>query len=112
MSRWFLMSCCLLVLTAVAQIGPTRAHDAKPLGGRCASDRDCQLGLACLSRDGVIEGQCSATCNATLSCQDRFGTASMCLGADVCARTCGNDAGCPSDSGCNAYGWCEAKAER
>ena len=108
MSRWFLVSCCLVVLTAVAYIGPTRAHDARPLGGQCGSDRDCQLGLSCTHVNGVMDGQCSASCNATPSCQERFGSESMCLGADVCARTCGNDQGCPHGSSCNAYGWCDA----
>jgi hypothetical protein len=107
MNRWLLVSCCALVLTAIAYIEPTRAHDAKALGGDCASDRDCQLGLSCLHIAGVLEGQCSATCNATASCQERFGGESMCLGADVCARTCGNDAGCSTGGSCNAYGWCE-----
>jgi hypothetical protein len=109
MSRWLLLSCCLLVLTAVAYIEPTRAHDARPLGGQCASDRDCQLGLMCAHETGVIEGQCSAVCNSTPACQERFGSESMCLGADVCARTCGNDDGCSHGGSCNAYGWCEAE---
>jgi len=109
MSRWLLVSCCVLVLSAIAYIEPTRAHDAKPLGGHCDSDRDCQLGLDCMFVAGVIEGQCSATCNSTASCQERFGSESMCLGADVCTRTCGNDAGCAAGGSCNAYGWCEGE---
>jgi hypothetical protein len=109
MSRWLLISCCLLVLTAVAYIEPTRAHDARPLGGQCATGRDCQLGLTCVDQAGVMEGQCSASCNSTPSCQERFGTESMCIGADICARTCSNDAGCSPGASCNAYGWCEGK---
>jgi hypothetical protein len=107
MNRWLLVSFCALVLIAIAYIEPTRAHDAKALGGECNSDRDCQHGMSCMQVAGVLEGQCSATCNATPSCQERFGAQSMCLGADVCARTCGNDAGCAGDGSCNAYGWCE-----
>jgi len=108
MSRWLFLACCALVLSAIASIGPTRAHDARPLGGRCSSDRDCQLGLGCVDQAGVMELQCAAPCNSTPSCQERFGADSMCLGADVCARTCGNDFGCPNGSTCNIYGWCEA----
>ena len=109
MSRWLLIGCCALVLIAMAYIEPTRAHDAKPLGGRCDSDRDCQADLSCVYVSGVIEGQCSATCNSTAACQERFGSHSVCLGADVCARTCGNDAGCAPGGSCNAYGWCEGE---
>jgi hypothetical protein len=107
MSRWLLVSCCLMVLGAVAHIGPTRAADARPLGGVCGSDRDCQYGLSCASETGVMERQCSAVCNVAAACQDSFGAESMCLGADLCARTCADDAGCPSGTSCNAYGWCE-----
>ncbi len=107
MSRWLLLFCCLGVLGAVAYINPTRAHDARPLGGACGADRDCQVGLVCTTEPGVLEGQCSATCNATVSCQDRFGAQSVCLGVDLCARTCMTDADCPSGSGCNVYNWCE-----
>jgi hypothetical protein len=109
MSRWLLVSCCLLVLTAVSYIEPTRAHDARPLGGLCVSDRECQLGLMCAHEAGVMEGQCSAMCNSTPSCQERFGAESMCIGADICARTCSNDAECASGGSCNAYGWCEGE---
>jgi hypothetical protein len=109
MSRWLLVSSCLMVLSSVAYIGPTRARDARQLGGACVTDRDCQLGLECVQQAGVMEGQCSASCNSTSSCQERFGSESMCLGADLCARTCGNDAGCASGASCNAYGWCEGE---
>ena len=107
MSRWLLLACCIVVLSAVAHIGPTRAHDARELGGQCGSDRDCQPGLQCLFESGVLEGQCSASCNATASCQERFGAQSVCLGVDICARSCTKDADCPAQSGCNVYNWCE-----
>lgn len=107
MSRWLFLSSCLLVLGAVAYAAePTRRPDAKDLGAACESTQQCQAGLRCGDED-VIPAQCSATCNDTSSCQERFGAASICLGADLCARTCGTNAECPGDTQCNAYGWCE-----
>lgn len=108
MSRWLLLSCCLVVLSAIAYIGPTRAHDARGLSGKCASDRDCQQGLSCTFDSGVLEGQCAASCNATASCHERFGSQSVCLGVDLCARSCSKDAECPTGTACNAYHWCES----
>ncbi|MDD9932643.1 MAG: hypothetical protein OXT09_03525 [Myxococcales bacterium] len=107
MSRWLLLSCCVLVLAALAYAEPTRSPTASGLGGSCATDRDCQLGLECAYVAGVIEAQCTASCNATPACQERFGTQSLCLGADLCTRTCEQDTDCPSDTACNTYGWCE-----
>ena len=107
MSRWLLLSCCLAVLGAVSYIGPSRAHDARPLGGACSADRDCQVGLVCAADRGVLDGQCTAACNATASCHVRFGAQSVCLGVDLCARSCMTDADCPSGNECNVYSWCE-----
>ena len=107
MSRWLLLASCLLVLSAVAYSEPRRAPNAHTLGGDCVSDRQCQLGLSCTYVADVIEGQCAAACNSTAACQTRFGSESVCLGADVCARTCAADRDCPSASRCNAFGWCE-----
>lgn len=110
MSRWFLLLCCGLTLVALASIEPpARAADAGPLGSACTVDRDCLLGLECVYEAGVMEAQCAARCNETAACQEDFGTASMCLGADLCARTCQADADCPEGAVCNAYGWCEAR---
>ena len=108
MNRWLLMFCCLLVLSALAQAEPTRGPSAKGLGGDCAIDRDCQLRLECGYVDGVIEGQCTASCNATAACQEQFGAHSLCLGADLCARACSGNANCPARSACNSHGWCES----
>jgi hypothetical protein len=97
------------VLVAVSNIEPRRQPDARPLGGSCQIDLECQVGLECAHVSGVMKGQCAASCNAEASCQERFGSASMCLGADLCARTCQADAECPSGSRCNDYRWCEAQ---
>ena len=107
MSRWLLLASCLLVLGAIFYMEPRRMPNAQMLGGACLSDRNCQLGLACTYVPGVMEGQCAAACNSTASCQERFGTESLCLGADVCARTCKLASDCPSGDRCNDYGWCE-----
>ncbi len=107
MSRWLLLSCSVLILGAVSHYRTVRSPTAQPLGGACLSDRDCQIDLDCTIAPGVIEGQCSASCNSTEACEETFGAASMCLGADVCARTCESSASCPADTACNAYGWCE-----
>ena len=108
MSRWLLLVCCVSVLGAVSSFETTRAPDAQPLGGPCVRDHECQLGLSCVFTPGVMEGQCTASCNETAACTERFGSKSMCLGADLCARTCHGDADCAQGSRCNAYGWCEA----
>ena len=107
MSRWLFLSLCALCLIAVSAVPPSRATNARPLGGSCATDRDCQSGLSCTYVDGVISGQCSASCSSTASCQERFGDDSMCLGADLCARSCSALVSCPEGDVCNAYGWCE-----
>ena len=107
MSRWLFLSLCALCLIALSAVPPTRAADARPLGGQCATDRDCQADLQCSYVDGVMSGQCTARCSSTPSCQERFGDDSMCLGADICARTCGALSGCADGELCNGYGWCE-----
>jgi hypothetical protein len=61
--------------------------------------------------DGVMAGQCAASCNSGASCQERFGDESMCLGADICARSCEDRSDCPEGNVCNAYGWCESAPE-
>ena len=107
MSRWLLLICCVSVLGAITAIEPTRAVNARALGDACAIDRDCQRGLSCVYAPDVMEGQCAASCNDTASCHERFGTESVCLGADLCARTCAGDADCTHGSRCNQYNWCE-----
>ena len=108
MSRWLFAACCLLCLVSFGFVEPVRSPTARPLGGECDKDRDCQLGMQCTFVAGVIEGQCAASCNSTPSCQERFGEQSLCLGADVCARACTGPQGCPAGSTCNLYGWCES----
>jgi hypothetical protein len=109
MSRWLLLTCCLSVLGAITAIQPTRPAGARALGGACAIDRDCQLGLSCVFVPEVMEGQCATSCNDTEACQEQFGSESMCLGADLCARTCKEDKDCAAGSRCNQYGWCEGR---
>lgn len=107
MSRWLLLICSVLFIGFVTDERSGRTPGAEPLGGACLTDRDCQLELECTIDPGVIEGQCSASCNADAQCQDRFGTLSMCLGADLCARSCDASQPCPDGTRCNNYGWCE-----
>jgi hypothetical protein len=108
MGRWLLLSSSLLVLGALTALGPvSRDPDAHALGGGCQATRECREGLSCVDRDGVIEGQCSATCSESSSCQAEFGAAALCLGADLCARSCARASDCPSGTDCNVYGWCE-----
>ena len=108
MSRWLFLSLCCLCLFAISAAPPARSATAHPLGGSCATDRDCQTDLSCTYVDGVMAGQCAASCNSAASCQERFGDESMCLGADVCARTCDGPSDCPDGNVCNLYGWCES----
>jgi hypothetical protein len=110
MSRWLFAALCALCAAAFGFVEPGRSPTARALGGACAHDRECQLGLQCTFLPDVLEGQCSASCNSTPACQERFGEQSLCLGADVCARACTSlDAQtCPKGSTCNLYGWCES----
>ena len=108
MGRSFILCSSLLVLGALIALGPvSRAPGAHALGGSCNATRDCREGLSCVDRDGVIEGQCSAACSESSSCQTEFGAAALCLGADLCARSCARASDCPSGTDCNVYGWCE-----
>lgn len=109
MGRWLLFSFSVLVLGAVGFINkaPARAPDARGLGGVCEETRECRTGSRCVEHLGVMEGQCSATCSESLSCQSSFGGNALCLGADLCARTCADSSECPEGTECNTYGWCE-----
>ena len=107
MSRWLFAALCALSAAAFGFVEPVRLPNARGLSGLCAHDRDCQFGLRCTFVPGVLEGQCSASCNSTAACQEHFGEASLCLGADICTRACTAPQSCPSGTTCNAYGWCE-----
>jgi hypothetical protein len=107
MGRWLLISGCLFVVSALTYSDATRAPDAQHLGGACSTTHECRKGTTCLEVEGVLSGQCSTACNATDACQQQFGAAAICLGADVCARTCEASRDCPSGTACNTYGWCE-----
>jgi hypothetical protein len=110
MGRWLLLSACLFVVGALTYNDVTRAPDAKYLGGACESTHECRKGTTCVDVDGVMSGQCSAPCNASAVCQRGFGNDAICVGADLCARTCQSSAQCPQGTRCNAYGWCERPA--
>ena len=94
MSRWLFAACCVLSAAAFGFVEPSRSPSARSLGGNCANDRDCQLGLHCAFVEGVIAGQCTATCNSTPACQEHYGEQSLCLGADLCARACTSPQSC------------------
>ena len=109
MARWLLIGSCLLTtLVAVGyrDVQRQRAPDAKPLGAICENTHECRWGTSCMEVEGVMRGQCSASCNANVRCTESFGGNSLCLGADVCARTCRSSAECPSQMRCNASRWC------
>lgn len=110
MGRFLLLSSAVILLGALSLLddpNPTRAPDARPLGGICEGTRECRLGTRCIDSDGVLAGQCSASCAANSACQQAFGLDTMCLGADLCARACDKPSDCPSGTICNDYGWCE-----
>jgi hypothetical protein len=109
MGRWFFAAVCLVVVGALGFSDATRAEHPQPLGGICESTHDCQKGTTCQEIDGVLNGQCSASCNGDDACREPFGRDSLCLGADVCARSCEQNADCPEGTRCNAYRWCERK---
>jgi len=107
-ARWLLIGSLLLTtLVAVGYRDVNRAPDAKPLGAACESTHECRWATSCIEVEGVLRGQCSASCNENASCTEAFGGNSLCLGADVCARSCRSSAECPVQTRCNAYGWCE-----
>jgi hypothetical protein len=107
MARWLAAVSMLLAVVTVGMREVRRAPDAKPLGGTCESTHGCQQGTRCVEQDGVLTGQCSASCSDNLACSERFGAAVLCLGVDLCARACAAEDQCPDDTHCNAYGWCE-----
>lgn len=107
MGRWLLLSAGLLLFGAVSSLDDERASDARGLSGVCEATRDCQAGTRCVQDEAALEGQCSAQCSATTTCQEQFGSRATCLGVDLCARTCAHASDCPPDTICNAYGWCE-----
>jgi hypothetical protein len=111
MARWLMLSSCLFVIGAVTYNDATRAPDARPLGGACETTHECRKGTICTESDGVMKGQCSAACNSGAVCEAEFGGTSICLAADLCARSCQNDAQCPGGTECNNYGWCERQRD-
>jgi hypothetical protein len=110
MARWLLLGSCLLVIGAVTYSDATRAPDAQPLGGVCESTHECRKGTTCVETEGVVNGQCSASCNSNALCDAQFGSVSICLASDLCVRACQAADQCPDGTACNAYGWCERPA--
>jgi hypothetical protein len=99
-----------MFMVAIVTVGlrdGRRAADANGLGGVCESTQGCKHGTRCVDQEGVMSGQCSTSCNDETACSEHFGGAVLCLGADLCARACGDAAECPAGTQCNAYGWCE-----
>jgi len=112
MGRWLFLASCLAILAVLLVASPAlRPSGRAQLSDRCDSSFDCQRGLSCSDDEGVLAGQCAASCSTDGSCQERFGQLSMCIGIDQCVRAC-DDAGiCPSGTACNGHGWCEAVGE-
>ena len=110
MARWAVLSTFLIAVVTIGLRDGQRAADAKGLGGVCESTHGCLRGTRCVDQDGVMEGPCSTGCSDNMACADHFGGAVLCLGADLCARACGETADCPAGTECNAYGWCERAA--
>lgn len=106
--RWLYVGLTIAALLAAGVSHRlTRADSAEPLSASCTFDVDCRAGLTCTDVYGVMSGQCSLRCSSTESCRQRFGPRSLCIGADVCVRTCTRDADCPTGTRCNGYEWCE-----
>src|SRR6185295_10802855 len=111
MARWAVLGTFLIAVATIGLRDGQRAADANGLGGICESTHGCMRGTRCVDQDGVMEGQCSTSCADNTACADHFGGAVLCLGADLCARACGETADCPARTQCNAYGWCERAAQ-
>jgi hypothetical protein len=109
MARWMAVGTFLVAIVTVGLRDGQRAADANGLGGVCESTRGCSQGTRCVDQEGVMAGQCSTSCSDDTACS-KLGGAVLCLGADLCARACGDMADCPSGTQCNAYGWCERPA--
>ena len=107
MARWLMVCACLFGAVSFGYREFNRAPDAKALGGLCDSTYECRLGSRCIDVDGVMRGQCSTSCNSSVSCANAFGSTAFCLGADLCARACQTSSDCLPGTECNDYSWCE-----
>lgn len=107
MARWIGLSLFVAAIVTVGLRDGRRAADARGLGGVCESTHGCLRGTRCVEQDGVMIGQCSSSCSDDAACAEHFGGAVLCLGADLCARACGEASDCPDGTTCNGYGWCE-----
>jgi hypothetical protein len=110
MSRWLVLFGCVVVVFSLAYIEPRPHGGVAVLGAACERTTDCQYGMRCAAVVEDAPEQCTASCSDAETCQEQFGSAAMCTGADACVRTCSANIDCGGDGQCNDYGWCERKS--
>ena len=79
------------------------------LGRVCNTDADCPTGLTCNldPEDWISHRQCSTFCDTSDFCESKFGSHTMCIGANLCVSKCLDDTDCPPTTRCNSNDWCE-----
>ena len=79
------------------------------LGRVCNTDADCPTGLTCNlnPEDWISHRQCSTFCDTSDFCESKFGSHTMCIGANLCMSKCLDDTDCPPTTRCNSNDWCE-----
>ena len=107
MSRWLFFLLCVTTVAALRLRPAERPQNGAQLGAPCEDSLQCQYGLSCVGGDGPLAGQCAARCSSDASCQDRFGSQTLCIAVDQCAIACQSDADCSGGTACNTYGFCE-----
>jgi hypothetical protein len=88
-------------LAGVAAVGLLLACGTKTrqdLGGACASDLDCRVGLMCIGDDPG--GQCTKTCAGDGDC----GNGALCNTESKCYIACNASADCPRAASDPRYG--------
>lgn len=100
-TRWIVVLWGLVVMTAGCNGGGQ-------LGATCSSSSECGDGLMCRTSapDGILMGQCTASCSSSASCRSRFGEHSFCIGAGLCVAECSRTEECPAFTECSSFDWC------
>jgi hypothetical protein len=89
--RLALLSCALVSCSST----DVARHD---LGGSCASDSDCRVGLVCVGDDPG--GQCSRFCMHDAEC----GAGNLCDPEGKCYQACNQSSDCPRAASDPRYG--------
>jgi hypothetical protein len=79
------------------------------IGAPCESTTDCKAGLDCHfdTVNYIGHKQCTAACDLSNPCEDRFGSQTFCIGADICVQSCRDSADCPAKTVCSSNKWCK-----